>query len=95
MKGVKQIILSICLIGAFGGSIWAQEQVPRLYLETFEKCNNYARHYCLNGSHEAAVNRTLLEMKRKGQEITVRVIKKVARSTPSRLSNPAAQTSQE
>ena len=91
MKTTKTIV-AIALYLLIVPILMAQESVPSIYLETFEKCNNYARHYCLNGSHEAAVNRALLEMKRKGYEITPKVIQSVARSTPSRLSNPVSGT---
>ena len=81
------VICLICLTYAF-----AQNRKSAVYLETFEKCNNYARHYCLTGSHEAAVNRALLDMKRKGKTITPKTIQRVAQVTPSRLANPAAQS---
>lgn len=83
---VAVFILSILL----SGTLVAQEQKPSIFLSTFEKCNNYARHFCLIGSHEAAVNRALLDMKRKGYRITPDVIKNIARSTPSRMRNPVA-----
>ncbi len=92
MKAIITIILAMAINFSILGLAAAQEQAPSLYLEITEKCNNYARHYCVNGSHEAAVNRTLLEMKRRGFQITIKTIQRVARSTPSRLHNPAAET---
>lgn len=93
MKHVRLFILSVGISLFFGGLLSAQEQqAPKIYLETFEKCNNYARHYCLNGSHEASVNRALLDMKRKGYKITTKMIIGVARNTPSRMQNPVAHT---
>ncbi len=94
MKIVKTTIFIIVFSLFLNGFLGAQEQSPGIYLETFEKCNNYSRHFCLNGSHEAAVNRALLERKRKGYSITLKVIKNVARSTPSRLQNPVSEPSQ-
>lgn len=92
MKTVRSAIFLITFTVAISVVILAQDQTPSIYLDTFEKCNNYARHFCLNGSHEAAVNRALLEMKRKGYPITPKVIKNVARATPSRLNNPVSNT---
>lgn len=88
VKLIVSMLFSIMIFS--GGIVLAQEQQPQIYLDTFEKCNNFARHFCLNGSHEAAVNRALLDMKRKGYRITPKVIKNVARNTPSRLRNPAS-----
>lgn len=93
MKIVKPAVF-VFIFGLFlSFNLSAQEQSPGLYLDTFEKCNNYARHFCLNGSHEAAVNRELLERKRKGYSITPKLIRDVARSVPSRLRNPVAAQS--
>ncbi len=94
MKVLKTVLLISAINLVFTGIAVAQEQVPMIYLETSEKCNNYARHYCLNGSHEAAVNRALLDMKKKGYRITAKVIKNVARNTPSRSRNPVQVTAQ-
>ena len=91
MKAVKSIILTLFINVVLGGLAIAEEQQPGIYLTTFEKCNNFARHYCLNGSHEATVNRLLLDRKRKGQEINAKIIKKLAQTTPSRMMNPVAQ----
>lgn len=92
MKTIRSAIFLITFTVLISIVILAQEQAPSVYLDTFEKCNNYARHFCLNGSHEAAVNRALLDMKRKGYPITPKVIQNVARATPSRLSNPVSGT---
>lgn len=89
MISVKPLILTFLGVILWAGIASAQQQAPSIYLEPSEKCNNYARHFCLNGSHEASVNRALLDMKRKGYRITPKIIKNVARSTPSRLDNPA------
>lgn len=95
MKCLKTLILAVSLSISLSGMLVAQNNVPNVYLEASEKCNNFARHYCLNGSHEAAVNRALLDMKRKGYRITAKVIKSVARSTPSRMYNPASAATQQ
>ncbi len=91
MKAVKSVVLAILINAILGGLVIAQEQKPSIYLSTFEKCNNFARHFCLNGSHEATVNRLLLERKRKGQEINAKVIRRIAQTTPSRMMNPVSQ----
>ena len=89
MISAKPFILTLLSCVLLSGILTAQEQKPSIYLEPSEKCNNYARHYCLNGSHEASVNRALLDMKRKVYRITPKLIKSDARSTPSRMRNPA------
>ena len=92
MKAVTYCVSIALFIFYFGGMVSAQQyQEPRIFLDADEKCNNYMRHFCLNGSHEASVNRALLELKKKGYKITPRTIQKVARSTPSRMQNPASQ----
>ncbi len=94
MISVKPLILISISCVILSGILTAQEKIPSIYLEPSEKCNNYARHYCLNGSHEASVNRALLDMKRKGYRITPKLIKSVARTTPSRMHNPVVRVSQ-
>ncbi len=94
MKILKSALVIFVLGLVANGTLVAQEQSPGIYLDTFEKCNNYARHFCMNGSHEAAVNRELLDMKRKGYRITPKVIRNVAKSTPSRLRNPLSAGTQ-
>lgn len=94
MNFLKMLLLLIAVSFVFSTGVTGQEQTPGIYLETHEKCNNYQRHFCLNGSHEASVNRILLDMKRKGRRISEKLIKTVARSTPSRLRNPVAGMTQ-
>ncbi len=91
MRAVKFVVLAILTSVVMGGLAIGEEQKPSIYLSTFEKCNNFARHYCLNGSHEASVNRLLLDRKRKGQEINAKIIKRLAQTTPSRMMNPVSQ----
>jgi len=57
-------------------------------LESFEMCNNWARHYCRAGNHEAAVNNILRNMKERGITITTAIIKSVARRTLKNASVP-------
>ena len=85
------VLVLLCLSSS---NLFAQSETPRFHLQPSEKCNNYARHFCLNGSHEAAVNRTLLDMKKKGYRITPRLIKNIAKTTPSRLHNPTPSSAQ-
>lgn len=54
---------------------------PEICLESFEMCNNWARHYCRNGNHESMVNHILKQMKERGMTITTTIIKSVARRT--------------
>lgn len=88
MKQFKQIFLVAMSIAVFGGSVIAQEEAPRMSLSFSERCNNVFRYYCVSGGHEMAVNRTLLILKERGEKITVKLIKRVARSTPSRSYTP-------
>ncbi|MBU2515620.1 hypothetical protein KJ966_30250 [bacterium] len=54
---------------------------PQICLESFEMCNNWARHYCYPGSHEQKVNELLRQKKERGVTITTAIIKAVAKST--------------
>ncbi len=94
MKLFKLILLTAIINLVSGGVLLAQEQIPSIYLERSEKCNNSSRLYCVNGGHEAAVNRILLDMKKKGYRITPKLIKTIAHSTPSRVRNPITTTVQ-
>ena len=85
MKGVKKWLFLCVSMFLISGPLYAQENVPTVTLDFSEKCNNFLRHYCMSGSHEYEVNRILLDMKEKGTNITVKLIKKVAQSTPSKV----------
>jgi hypothetical protein len=67
------------------------EGAPEVCLETFEMCNNWARHYCRSGNHEQMVNHILQGMKERGMTITTAVIKNVARRTLKNTSPPPTQ----
>ncbi len=54
---------------------------PAVCLEAYEMCNNWARHYCYEGSHERTVNEILRRKKERGVTITTAVIKAVAKRT--------------
>lgn len=54
---------------------------PQVCLESFEMCNNWARHYCYAGNHERTVNEILRQMKERGVTITTAIIKSVAKRT--------------
>lgn len=56
-------------------------EAPMICLESFEMCNNWARHYCYAGAHERKVNEILRQMKERGVTITTAIIKSVARRT--------------
>lgn len=64
------------------------EEAPQVCLESFEMCNNWARHYCRNGNHERMVNHILQGMKERGLTITTAIIKSVARRTLKNTSPP-------
>ena len=57
-------------------------------LESFEMCNNWARHYCRAGNHEVAVNNILRNMKERGVTITTAIIKSVAGRTLKNAAGP-------
>ena len=56
-------------------------EAPAICLESFEMCNNWARHYCYAGGHEAKVNEILRQMKERGVTLTTAIIKSVAKRT--------------
>ncbi len=91
MKQIKQVFLVGISIAVLSGSVLAQEETPRISLDFNEQCNNIFRHYCVSGNHERAVNRMLLIKKERGEKISIRLIKKIARSTPSRTYTPPPQ----
>ncbi len=94
---MKRLILITITLFFLAGSAFAQcppRQVPKsspppqrgpedppICLESFEMCNNWARHYCYAGSHERRVNEILRQMKERGVTITTAIIKSVAKRT--------------
>lgn len=85
---IKQVFLVLFMTATLAGSALAQEEAPRLSLSFSEQCNNFLRHYCVSGNHQRAVDSKLLAMKRKGITITVKLIKRTARTTPSGIYVP-------
>ena len=95
-------LLTVFLVGtAFGACPERQRSQPRpqsqqsadapqICLESFEMCNNWARHYCRNGNHERMVNHILQQMKERGMTITTTIIKSVARRTLKNTAPPPA-----
>jgi hypothetical protein len=95
---MKRFILTAFAMFFIAGTILAQcppRQVPRsqasaprdpeapaVCLESFEMCNNWARHYCSSGSHEARANEKLRQMKERGVTITTQIIMSIAKRTP-------------
>jgi len=71
-----------------------QESGPDVCLESFEMCNNWARHYCRAGNHERMVNYILTNMKKRGMTITTAIIKSVAKRTLKNVGPPNTQTSE-
>ncbi len=94
---MKRLILTAFAIFFIAGSALAQcpprqvpgnqpnvprdPEAPAICLESFEMCNNWARHYCYAGSHENRVNEVLRQMKERGVTITTAIIKSVAKRT--------------
>lgn len=83
MRLVKQVFLAVFMTITLAGAAIAQEEVPRISLTFSEQCNNFLRHYCVSGNHQRAVDNRLLAMKERGVTITVKMIKRTARTTPS------------
>ena len=90
MKRALAILFTAILIG---GPIYGQDsgEPQQVTLESFEKCNNWARHYCRRGNHEAMVNHLLLKMKERGMTITTAIIKSVAHRTLKDTAPPPSE----
>ena len=56
-------------------TLYAQEDAE---LGPFERCNNWARHYCQNDYHAKKVDAELLRLKQAGHAITLTRIKSLA-----------------
>ncbi len=78
---MKGLVLAIFVSNVFGAAALAQENALDVTLESFERCNNWARHYCLTGAHNEAVNQKLLRAKKRGYIITTRMIRSYAQRT--------------
>lgn len=85
---MRKWILAAAALALFGANVQAQEEVT---LDTFDKCNNWARQYCQSGAHEAAVNAELLRMKKAGVPVTLDRIKMMAQSINPRLAEQQAK----
>lgn len=79
-KRMRKLFLSVVMTVLFVNVLPAQEE-NSVRLEPFESCNNGARHYCQSGNHERAVNRRLLNLKKKGYVITNELVKSYAQKT--------------
>jgi len=83
---MKKLILCAFTFTLLGGALYAQEEAS---LETFDKCNNWARQYCQAGAHEDAVNAELLRLKNAGIPITLERIKMLSQKIkPATLNQP-------
>ncbi len=91
MKKILPVLLAASLFTA--SLVMAQEnaQEGSVSLDTFEKCNNWARHYCQNDNQAAAVNAELLRLKQSGLAITLDRIKAVAMRVGPNVPPPAAK----
>lgn len=78
---MKKILLALLLVLMAAPMTMAQEEASSSELETFERCNNWARRYCADPAHAAAVDAKLLELKQKGVPITLQRIKLLASRT--------------
>ena len=81
---MRKLIMAAATLTMFSAPIHAQE----VTLETFDKCNNWARQYCQSGSHEAAVNAELLRLKKAGIPVTLERIKLLAQTISPNLAPP-------
>ncbi len=79
---MKNILTTLIALSIFSSIVFAQEGGNTdVSLDSFEQCNNWARHYCLNGNHNTAVNEKLLRLKKRGYIITTKLIKSYAQRT--------------
>ena len=78
---MKKMILTALSVCVFGGMTMAQEQRSEVELDSFEQCNNWARHYCTTANHNNAVNQRLLQLKKRGYIITTSLIRSYAQRT--------------
>jgi|GEM_PF-1156635 hypothetical protein len=83
MRLVKQLILAVFMTIFLAGGVYAQDDIPKVTLTFSEQCNNFLRHYCVSGNHQRAVDIRLLDLKEKGMTITIKLIRRTARTTPS------------
>ncbi len=93
MKRFFFIILVAFFMAGTAFNVSAQQDdtaTPQITLESFEMCNNWARHYCRRGNHEDMVNHILLGMKQRGLTITTAIIKSVSRRTLKNTAPPSA-----
>jgi len=81
----KFLVASLALMSLSLPSLYAQEDAQ---LATFEKCNNWARHYCQNDIQAKAVDAELLRIKQAGHPITLQRIKSLAQRTPPNVAPP-------
>ena len=86
---MKKLILSLSVLALLGGTAMAQDD-GEVTLETFDKCNNWARQYCQSGAHEQTVNQELLRLKKAGIPVTLERIKMLAQRV-----KPTVQAKQE
>ena len=93
MRLAKRLVLVIFMTVSVVSASYAQEEIPRTVLTFSEQCNNFLRHYCVSGNHQRAVDYKLLGMKEKGMTITVKLIRKTARTTHSSAYAPSPQAS--
>jgi len=75
---MKKLITTFLVLFLSCGLLFAEDE--DVELDTFDQCNNWARHYCRTGNHEEAVNQELLKMKKAGVPITVSRIKRMAQA---------------
>jgi len=105
---MKHVVLFFLLSCFFAGAVYSacperqrsqprqqvqrSEDAPDVCLDSFEMCNNWARHYCHAGNHERVVNNILRGMKERGMTVTTAIIKSVAHRTLRDARLPAKST---
>ena len=88
MKLILPILLAVSL---FTASLVTAQEEGQPTLDTFESCNNWARHYCQTDNQAAAVDAELLRLKRSGVAITLDRIKAVAMRLGPRVPAPSPE----
>ncbi|MCP4297043.1 MAG: hypothetical protein GY786_15675 [Proteobacteria bacterium] len=88
---MKKWLLPFLVLGMLMGTVLAQDEdnpTKNIYLESFERCNNWARHYCQAGDHEIIVNDAIKMWKHQGVQITTKRIRTLAQRIRQNLKLP-------
>lgn len=88
---MKKWLLPFLVVGTLLGTALGQDEgisTQNIRLESFERCNNWARHYCQAGDHEQIVNDSIKIWKAKGVQITTKRIRVLAQRIRQNLKLP-------